>query len=61
MVIIVLKKYTAFKENVFFLKLILIFSFKIYSKTLEPDLDPESGSKLKKVKPVQSFKYKKYG
>ena len=40
------KKYTCFKENYFSLKLFWIFSFKIYSITLDPDpnsmyLDPQ--------------------
>ena len=44
-IIIVLKKYryTVFKENCFYLKLFLIFSFKIDSITMDPvpDLDPD--------------------
>ena len=49
--LIVLKKYTCFKENYFSLKLFLIFSFKIDSIILDLDLnwakipDP-SGSKF---------------
>ena len=32
---------TVFKENCFYLKLLLIFSFKIDSIILDPDLDPD--------------------
>ena len=40
LVIIVLKKYTVFKENCFYLKLFLISSFKNDSITMDPDPDP---------------------
>ena len=39
-VLVVLKKYTCFKENYLSLKLFWIFSFKFACLTLDPDLDP---------------------
>ena len=52
LVIIVLKKYTVFKENCLYLKLFLVFSFKIDSITLDPNsmyLDPQHCSTLYSV------------